>query len=124
MYIGFDLMPLSQALDDNEIDVHAIAIATTYPPPDDVDHDYTDGEELGNGPTRRFLQQASEAAMHFKSESRRKMEENGTQRRLVEDSEIIPGRGWEVSISNIADSLFCRDILCLNHCCRFMDGIQ
>ncbi|KAL3942006.1 MAG: hypothetical protein SGBAC_003718 [Bacillariaceae sp.] len=100
LYSGFDLMPLSQAVPDDEIDVHAVAIATTYPAPNDLDHDYTDGvDDIGSPPTRRYLQQASEAAMNFASEKamqdeRRKLKEN--EGRLAEDSEIIPGRGWEV----------------------------
>lgn len=108
LYNGFDLMPLSQALQDNEIDVHAVAIATTYPPPDDVDHDWTDGDDTNGPPTRRYLQQASEAAMNFISDremenARRKMNQNSVQRRLIEDSEIIPGRGWEVRLAGNHD---------------------
>ena len=62
-YNGFDLLPLAQQIPDGEIDVHAIAIATTSPPPD-IDHSWIEDEnsaESGDSPpTRRWLREASE----------------------------------------------------------------
>jgi hypothetical protein len=43
VYKGFDLLPYKQKVPDGEIDVHAIAIATTTPPPD-LDHSWMDDE--------------------------------------------------------------------------------
>lgn len=83
IYDGFDLLPLNQAIPDGEIDVHAIAIATTSPPPADLDHSWiedevdsgnlTDAGEDVNGdeeqpPTRRFLREASEMGFRKASE--------------------------------------------------------
>ena len=77
VYDGFDLLPLSQAIPDGDIDVHAIAIATTSPAPD-LDHSYIDDDEVESPdlttadgvtnttdlppPTRRWLREASELA--------------------------------------------------------------
>jgi hypothetical protein len=77
-YTGFDVLPLNQAVPDGEVDAHAIAIATTSPPPD-LDHswiedsgdevlnatDLTGADEVVNStvlppPTRRWLREASE----------------------------------------------------------------
>jgi len=75
VYDGFDLMPLNQAVPDGEIDVHAIAIATTNAAPD-LDHSWIEDEvESGNltsldgvvnetdvPPTMRWLREASKVA--------------------------------------------------------------
>ena len=69
-YEGFDVLPLNQAIPDGQIDVHAIAIATTNPPPD-LDHSWIEESQAtataANGtetppPTRRWLREASELA--------------------------------------------------------------
>jgi len=76
VYNGFDVLPLNQAIPDGDVDVHAIAIATTSPAPD-IDHSWIEEEdstEAGNltsvdgvvnstdlpPPTRRWLREASE----------------------------------------------------------------
>ena len=76
-YDGFDLLPLNQAVPDGDVDVHAIAIATTNPAPDldhtwvengdDGDVDLTSADGVVNAtetppPSRRWLRQASELA--------------------------------------------------------------
>jgi hypothetical protein len=78
-YDGFDLLPLNQAVPDGDVDVHAIAIATTNPAPD-LDHSWiedsdsdSDGGNLTSvdgvvnaeeipPPGRRWLRDASELA--------------------------------------------------------------
>lgn len=109
VYHGFDLLPLNQALADDQVDVHAIAIATNNSPPD-LDHSWTEGEEGqdSDGPAnRRWLREASEKAMLWgptleaeERQKRRNIEvathrEQMLERELNED-DIVPGRGWEV----------------------------
>ena len=69
VYDGFNVLPLNQAIPDGEVDVHAIAIATTSPAPD-LDHSWIDDNDAGEDsaeseaspPTRRSLRRASEDA--------------------------------------------------------------
>jgi len=114
-YDGFDVLPLNQAVGDDEVDPHAVAIATTNPPPD-LDHswieddDLTDVDEVVDGeelppPTRRWLREASEHAFRRAAEvfppsnkvtERKLLPETppGNLRRQLAE-EIVPGRGWE-----------------------------
>jgi len=123
-YDGFDLMPLNQAVPDGEVDVHAIAIATTSPAPD-IDHSWIEEEEDSSElppPTRRWLREASEIAFRKGAEAfpqstnvvknRLLLSETGKEEESVESSsasddksvlrrnlkivEIVPGRGWEM----------------------------
>ena len=49
IYDGFDFLPLAQELADEDVDVHAIAIATSNPPPD-IDHSWIeDGDDSSSG---------------------------------------------------------------------------
>eukprot|EP00980_Cylindrotheca_fusiformis_P021317 scaffold8211_cov117-Cylindrotheca_fusiformis.AAC.13 len=116
IYEGFDLLPLKQALPDGEVDVHAIAIATTDEAPD-LDHSWKDddggddedddGGETTKPPTRRWLREQSERALRWgpkvEAEKRKARQdaliaehhERMLLRELTED-DIVPGRGWEV----------------------------
>jgi hypothetical protein len=83
-YDGFDLLPLLQELPDDDIDVHAIAIATSNPEPTDIDHNWvekddteedisnpansTDTDTESKPPSRRWLQRASEIGFRKGSE--------------------------------------------------------
>ena len=86
-YDGFDLLPLLQELPDDDIDVHAIAIATSNPEPTDIDHNWVEKddteEDISNPanstdtdtestapkpPSRRWLQRASEIGFRKGSE--------------------------------------------------------
>lgn len=116
-YDGFDLLPYKQKLADDQVDVHAIAIATTSPPPDLdhswIDEDEDDGDSNGGGdvarpgppPSRRWLRLASEKAMkHGSRVEESKMKDivpskDWTMRRLNETDKdaVVPGRGWMVS---------------------------
>jgi len=126
VYDGFNVLPLNQAIPDGEIDVHAIAIATTNPPPD-LDHSWQEEEEeeeekeeennTGNRRSRRWLRKASEMgfrrgfdledttasldhkdmieAQHGQSEAQKDIVlDNGLRKRKLDESSIIPGRGW------------------------------
>jgi len=109
VYDGFDLLPLIQAIPDGEIDVHAIAIATTNPAPD-LDHEWEDGNDVTTEnneteppPDRRWLQQASELAFkrgaQLQESTNRlvKPKQSSDQVRRQLDSEVIvPGLGWEM----------------------------
>jgi len=118
VYNGFDLLPLSQAIPEGDIDVHAIAIATTNPAPEldhtwvDDDNAVTENDEAEVPPNRRWLQRASELAfkrgaqLQESTKHELKPEEPSNQvRKLLDiasdgeeshDSDVIvPGRGWE-----------------------------
>jgi len=118
VYSGFDLLPYKQKIPDGEIDVHAIAIATTFPPPE-LNHEWEENEEdaptnvtsaegadrrmaVTEKPSRKWLREASEKAFRHKpkiqyvgavervNEVPNKLHET---RKLDEES-IVPGRGW------------------------------
>lgn len=108
-YHGFDVLPLNQQLPENAVDVHAIAIATTSPPPD-LDHTWMEDDNAGvqnttedtTTPTRRELRRASEMAFRKGAElfpqsdvAASPATENPALRRKLND-EIIPGRGWVI----------------------------
>jgi hypothetical protein len=123
MYHGFDLLPLNQSVADDQVDVHAIAIATTSPPPD-LDHSWNDNDGADGGdnnegpPTRRWLREASERAMQWgpKLEAKEKKEKRDAaiaahrDRMLLvelnEDEDIVPGRGWEVRFFTLSLVVF------------------
>jgi hypothetical protein len=122
-YAGFDVLPLVQAIPDGEVDVHAIAIATTNTPPD-INHDWIEDDTDSNVtlsdqiPTRRWLRSATETAwrqgLMGPSDYRQqpwhthsatvdapidsKRIETSRRRKLETSAneEIIPGRGWEL----------------------------
>lgn len=109
VYSGFDLLPYVQKLADDQVDVHAIAIATTSPPPP-LNHSYSEdddhnGETEETPPTRRWLRLNSDKAIRHADRSRSNKPRSivtprkFSRRKLVEtnaDNEIIAGRGWEV----------------------------
>ena len=83
-YDGIDLLPLSWKIPDGEVDVHAIAIATTYERSqiehkwkDVGDDDDDDNEDAENS---RFL-------MHHEHDSKT---------RALSQDDIVPGSGWGV----------------------------
>jgi hypothetical protein len=109
VYDGFDLLPLSQAIPEGEVDVHAIAIATRNPPPD-LDHSWIEKENNGTDedaatvtgtdespPTRRQLRASSERAFQAGMIEETPPGLKHRSRRL-DANDIVPGRGWEVSL--------------------------
>eukprot|EP00547_Thalassionema_nitzschioides_P007817 CAMPEP_0194223832 /NCGR_PEP_ID=MMETSP0156-20130528/36041_1 /TAXON_ID=33649 /ORGANISM="Thalassionema nitzschioides, Strain L26-B" /LENGTH=868 /DNA_ID=CAMNT_0038955119 /DNA_START=167 /DNA_END=2773 /DNA_ORIENTATION=- len=107
LYDSFDLLPLAQKVPDGEIDVHAVAIATTNDAPD-LNHDYVDGNNSNTTENRRWLQSLTKQAMKHGLEDIKKSNTNSairkprklSARKLAEGdgslSEIVPGRGWEM----------------------------
>lgn len=126
-YGGLDLLPYEQKIPDGEIDVHAIAIATVFPPPE-LDHDWVEDTDVGNGtsteetpPNRRWLKMASEHGFRHKptvidiprdDETKPAMIDSDAQRwaisqstlpsnhnttRRLGDEVVTPGRGWYAS---------------------------
>ena len=112
------MLPLNQAVEDGEVDPHAVAIATTSPAPD-LDHTWIEDDDLTGvdevvdseelpPPTRRWLREASEHAFRRGVEvhppsnvvTERKLlpktppNSSGNLRRQLQE-EIVPGRGWE-----------------------------
>jgi len=88
-------LPLNQAIPDGEIDVHAIAIATTSPAPD-LDHSWiedNDGDEdtsesdnaETSPPSRRWLRRASELAFRKGFELQPPANANNSRSRLSEE---------------------------------------
>lgn len=118
VYDGFDLLPYAQKIPDGEVDVHAIAIATTNPPPD-LDHSWVDDDDEKEGadtstettPTRRMLQEGTKWAVRTASAAaaaaaaaaltkKDAMEYQQSHLRRLQDSAgddsvVVPGRGWE-----------------------------
>uniref|UniRef100_A0A7S4K3H2 Uncharacterized protein n=1 Tax=Odontella aurita TaxID=265563 RepID=A0A7S4K3H2_9STRA len=104
-FAGINVMPLIQRVPDGEVDVHAIALASTKPAPR-LDHSMEGGEE-----ERRKLAELSHEAVQSRSRrahtihERRKRalrekelaEQRSQKCRRVEGDgtvEIVPGRGW------------------------------
>ena len=117
VYDGFDLLPYKQKIPDGEVDVHAIALATTNPPPD-LDHSWIDenDENIGNStdastetpPSRRMLQEGTKHALRAavvaaKSTAPSITDNVVTGKRYIRqlqsppgaDDSVVPGRGWE-----------------------------
>jgi len=125
LYSGFDLLPYKQKIPDDAIDVHAIAIATTNPPPD-LDHSWNEKDDVTGissliAEEINQMRRLREAAMPVLGKERdnilladdgvdkkRKMQHelrsfsdsnnnvNGTRRTAKKNDEIVPGRGWDV----------------------------
>ena len=104
-YEGFDLMPLTYKIPEDDIDVHAIAIATNYKAPVFEGGNGADDEEADVG--RRALRKTT----HENEEKEpmgslvgveRKLKEIGNKNpstafqanRVLYDNEVIPGQGW------------------------------
>ena len=104
-YDGFDLMPLTYQIPEDEIDVHAIAIASNYKAPV-FEGGGADNEEADVG--RRALRKATdmnerkEPSINSSVEVERKSKEVEKKssptdlqaNRVLYDDEVIPGQGW------------------------------
>uniref|UniRef100_A0A7S4J0A1 Uncharacterized protein n=1 Tax=Odontella aurita TaxID=265563 RepID=A0A7S4J0A1_9STRA len=124
-YAGISVMPYNQRVPYGEVDVHAIAIATTSAPP--PEKEMKKEEELGNRTVvkeeeeRRRLVQATQEAVRIRTarareqhrrrrlqreeaERKRRLESLSTVtpvpsqngRRRAGPSNIVPGRGWQL----------------------------
>jgi hypothetical protein len=102
VYEGIDILPTFWKVPEGHVDVHAIAIASTYAAPE-LDHSWVDDndnndvEEAEN--SRRMLRKASTERL-FVSEKEDSnevkvysMPENS---RSLNSDEVIPGQGWGI----------------------------
>ena len=113
LYEGIDLLPPQWKVPEGEVDVHAIAIASTYSAPE-LDHSSTDGEDDETAEnSRRMLRKLateiiSPSAAGIESNANANANANAStnplnnvniesSRNLNSDSnEVIPGQGWTV----------------------------
>ena len=114
VYNGFDLLPYRQKIPEGEVDVHAIAIATTFPAPD-LDHSWVEDSAEGadQNVTRRTLRQGSASAFKAvaaidadRSEPVDNAGRTTDERYLAGEEKIVPGRGWEMHGWTVVDG-FC-----------------
>jgi hypothetical protein len=100
VYTGIDILPLEWKIPITEVDVHAVAIATTYEPPTidqtwNEDHDENVETEVN---ARRMLRNAvgsdTKPSEVFKTNSH--THEEPTLNRSLNDDAIIPGIGWSL----------------------------
>eukprot|EP00558_Chaetoceros_sp_UNC1202_P010884 CAMPEP_0197243762 /NCGR_PEP_ID=MMETSP1429-20130617/9101_1 /TAXON_ID=49237 /ORGANISM="Chaetoceros sp., Strain UNC1202" /LENGTH=881 /DNA_ID=CAMNT_0042704027 /DNA_START=58 /DNA_END=2703 /DNA_ORIENTATION=- len=99
VYEGVDIIPTKLKLPRDQIDLHAIALVTTYSPAELdqswVDDDDEDAEEAEN--SRRMLRKAAGVDRNL-SEEKDIVEtvnlENERERFTGADDEVVPGIGW------------------------------
>jgi len=112
-FAGINVLPLIQRVPDGQVDVHAIAIASTAPAPH-LDYSLADDEE------RRKLAKATHEAVRFRLQRARELHERRRRdlkeaerlsssqtlrgRNLDGEDAIVPGRGW---VGNTASVHFC-----------------
>ena len=104
LYEGIDILPPTWKIPEGEVDVHAIAIASTYAAPD-LDNEWTkdeDDTETSENSRRALRMAATEKIVRTKSGHKigNIMEDttNGDQRKLVTYSDdVVPGIGWTYS---------------------------
>ncbi len=104
LYEGVDILPVFWKVPDGHIDVHAVAIASTYAAPELdqswVDKDDADAEEADN--SRRFLRRAAteRIVISTKNDSDYAIVSDSTHetetqsRELSTGDNIVPGIGW------------------------------
>ncbi len=99
-YSGIDILPLEWKLPEDQIDLHAIAIATTYEPPE-LDHsiwhnDSSDDEDAED--SRRMLRMVDKGNTYLvepsdNDEDAMMIPTNDSETRLLDA--VTPGLGWE-----------------------------
>lgn len=100
LYTGPDLLPLSWKVPEGHVDLHAIAIATSYEAPmnehlfDDTDDDAVEDAELG----RMLRASNNEELDHSQSENE--------SYRSLSSSDIVPGEGWGLD-KNASEDEYC-----------------
>jgi len=100
-YSGVDILPLNWKIPSTEVDVHAIAIASTYSAPffdhSLADNDDDDNEEEDVENSRRRLR--SEDRFVAKTNDIEVVKGNDDSRQISSD-EVVPGYGWVVDETN------------------------
>lgn len=101
VYQGVDVLPLMWKILEGEIDVHAIAIASTYAP-SELDQSWTgkgddDNEEEAEA-SRRYLRQAARETIKKNTDHNfNTMTESMKNSRSLEPDDVKPGQGWIVN---------------------------
>lgn len=100
VYKGIDILPLEWKIPITEVDVHAVAIATTYEP-SVIDQTWTedhDKNKEGEANTRRMLRKATGLDVHQIEiiEKSAVQLEQLTPSRVLYDDNVIPGIGWSL----------------------------
>jgi hypothetical protein len=99
-YRGIDVLPLFWKVPEGHIDVHAIALASTYAAPE-LDHSWVDDndnddvEEAEN--SRRMLRKAATEPLTVVH--RVTADSEPWKRELVISNKVIPGQGWVAATS-------------------------
>ncbi len=99
-YTGVDILPLKWKIPDDQIDLHAIAIASTYAAPE-LDHSIMDegGDDAEEAEdSRRMLRKVAMGDMDITIDNDAPFipPMNESPERLLSDK-VIPGLGWERS---------------------------
>jgi hypothetical protein len=92
-YDGFDLLPLSWKVPSDQVDVHAIAIATSAPPP--KEHDYsTADDDLGWPSDDDDLDNDMMRILYDEKIRWRRASEAATNTFASTKVGVVPGKGW------------------------------
>ncbi len=97
-YEGIDILPLSWKIPEGHVDLHAIAIASTYSPPE-LDHSWTDGDDDDEEEAdfaRRALRETTKS-MNVSSPSRMRTKRDLLDIGIVDETKD-PGDGWGLEI--------------------------
>jgi hypothetical protein len=100
LYEGVDILPPFWKVPEGHVDVHAIAIASTYAAPelDNVwvdDNDNDDAEEAES--SRRMLRKAATERLAVDDVSESTESDGAGDKRYLKGDEVVPGQGWMIS---------------------------
>ena len=95
-YSGFNLLPLSWKVPDGEVDVHAIAIASTYKKAQ-IDHQWEDqgDDDEEEDPEDSRLLRGDNMKRNLNVHTAHRAATEST--RNLSDDEVIPGKGWGIA---------------------------
>jgi hypothetical protein len=106
VYEGIDILPPFWKVPDGHVDVHAIAIVSTYAPPE-LDHSWVDDNDNDNVEeaenSRRMLRKAATERLFISNkDSFKELEIYSVpdDSRSLNSDEVIPGQGWGISSVN------------------------
>ena len=109
-YEGANLLPLIWKVPEGEVDVHAIAIATTYSAPEldqsFVDDEDEDAEEAEN--SRRMLRKSARQLREAPAEATEVKDSVSEDRNLLTfGDEVTPGLGWTLNAGSEVVAGYC-----------------
>jgi hypothetical protein len=117
LYEGVDVLPPEWKVPEGEVDVHAIAIASTYDAPELdqtwVDKNNEDAEEAEN--SRRMLRKAATEHIEVSDLSGEDSRQGGiaegsvagSEVRELTDDAVVPGIGWFLNIAGQTGPGYC-----------------